>query len=244
MKTRTKLAFVPVLLLAAGCAYNPPARHTAVYRDDLTPLTGYNPPAEQVQVYDARTGTTLSAAAAAQLDQDLVTSVRHEFDRYGALSGMLPNIDVTANSGTVTLSGSVPGEREKQMIDAMVRNTPGVVSLNNYLRIADPRVDSLAPTGRVADSSRLYSSSSGEVFNLHVQTQSELDRAMAQRILEELRADTVTGSAAPNVNIYVANGQATLRGTVRSERQRQSIATAVQRAIGPANLRNELWVQR
>src|SRR2546423_10872948 len=91
------------LILATGCTYE--QRHSSY---STTP-----------------SGSVISSRAAA--DRALADLVRQQFNRYGNLAANAPNVQVSAHDGTVTLTGVVPSEQERRMIDAMVANTPGVV---------------------------------------------------------------------------------------------------------------------
>lgn len=239
MRRTSTLVLLSGLLLGAGCAYNPPPHYattTPVFRND--PIS--NPPAVAAVTPPVYTGTTASLPDA---DLDLTTAVRHQFDRYGDLSAIVPNLDIKAQDGTITLTGAVPGQREHDMILAMVRNTPGVVAVNDLMRIANGEAP-VQPTGRVSAPSNVYAGSTDDYFNLHVQGLSDTDRNLAQQILQGLRTDTALASTVPKVNIYVANGQVTLQGIVQNEQQRQAIATTVQNAAGIGNVKNELQVQQ
>jgi osmotically-inducible protein OsmY len=169
--------------------------------------------------------------------------VRHQFDRYGDLASVVPNIDISARGGQVTLLGSVPGEKERQMVLAMVKNTPGVVAVNDLLRVSDGQAY-IPPTGRADEPNRLYASPQEDYFNLHVQGLTDTDRTVAHQILQGLRPDASLASSVPRVNIYVADGEVTLRGIVQTMQQRQVIAAAAQNAVGVGNVRNELQVQQ
>ena len=124
------------------------------------------------------------------------------------------------------------------MVIAMVENTPGVVALTDNLRVSatDARVypPSYPPTGRV---------DAGDFYNLHVQGLSETDRLLANRVLDNLRTDTMVTSALPVVDIHVNNGRVTLRGNVMTDDQRRNIVNAVQRAAGAHNVVDEIRVQ-
>jgi len=226
MKTFQALAFTSLLVLAAGCVVNRTPKYVAapVFREDLV-----------VPEYETTVVTPVIPRTQSQLDQDLALSVRNEVARYSDLSGLLPNIDVLADQDRVTLLGSVPGSREKELIDTLVRNTPGVVTVNNRLRLMDTR-ETLQPTGRT--------DATGDYFNLHVDGLTEEDRRLSQQILAGLKTDAALASSVPKVNIYVSDGRVTLRGIVQTEQQRQAIETTVRNATGSANIRNELMVQR
>jgi len=327
MKISNTIALTLTGILAAGCtttSHQASYQEPPVYKHDVvTTPPDYHvttPTSPVISSYPSTPSPTeQGAGAAAQMsdsDRELMTSVRNQFDRYGDLSGIAPNIGVSSQNGTVTLTGSVPGEKERQMVEAMVKNTPGVVSVNNQIRISAPGVSSLSdtdralvetvrttlnsqpsiagltrnvqvdarngtvtltgnvptpedrqlienlvrnssgvtgvidelqvasvePTGR-AETSRVYSATAGEIFNLHVQGLTDADRALAQRILEGLRTDTVLASMLPVVDIQVADGKVTLQGNVQNSQQKQTIATAVQRAAGTGNVMDLLRVQ-
>jgi osmotically-inducible protein OsmY len=322
MKIRDLLILASPVLLAAGCAYNERTSRygeVPVYGDEVVSTPDYTPTTPAAPVYSTTRVSQGSGATGLMTDSDreLVTSVRHQFDRYGDLSGLAPNIQVTALNGTVTLTGSVPNERDRQMVEAMVRNTAGVVGLHNQLTIADPRtptasqadraleyqvrqslnnqptlvtasrnvritarngtvtlsgtvpaaedrqlIESITrntagvatvideiqiafqPTGRPGDVNRVYSASTGDIFNLHVQGLTDNDRVLAQRILEGLRTDPSLNSFLPSVDINVSESKVTLQGTVQSEQQRQMIVSAIRRAAGSDNVLDLLKVQQ
>ena len=241
--TMPSLAAVSLVIVGAGC-YNPPPKYAAV--PPSTPT--YTPPSvryDTTPVYKPAVSLGQGAVSASEIqnasDQELATSVRHQFDRYGDLSGLSPNIHIVANNGTVSLTGTVPTEKDRQMVDALVRNSPGVVRLNNSLHVDDPRASYTAPTG--TEATRVYSSSTPDMVNLHVQTMSDRDWELAQGILASLRTGTTPGETFAPVHIYVADGKAMVRGTVANETERQTIINAIQRAAGAGNVQSELVVK-
>jgi len=224
MKITYGFLCISALALASGCATRQPS-----YR------AHYDPP-----IVDT------SAQAAAEADRALADLVRAQFNRYGDLGRLAPNIQVTARNGMVTLTGDVPSDQDRRMVVAMVESSPGVVTLNDQLHVtaADLRGDvrTVLPTGRV-DTQRFYPSDAGEVFNLHVQGLSETDRVLAQRVLDGVRTDSVVASMLPVVNIHVTDGRVVLRGSVLNDEQRRNIVSAVQRAAGVNNVYDELVVR-
>src|SRR5690242_14261743 len=66
-----------------------------------------------------------------ETDRDLENSLRGQLSRYGDLATTTPDVQIYAQSGTVTLSGTVPSVRERDMIESLVRNQPGVVAVND-----------------------------------------------------------------------------------------------------------------
>src|SRR5262245_17531372 len=175
-------------------------------------------------------------------DDSLTAPERRAFSRYGDLAALSPNVNVAADKGTVTLTGSVPSTREKEMFGALVRNTPGVVHVNNRLQPTGPTTVAVYPTGEIG-TTRVYQNTTGDVFNLHLQAMSEADLVVGQRILEDLRADPSLRYPSPRVDIYVANGKVTLKGAVPSEEQRHAIASVARSAAGVDNVRDDLQIE-
>src|SRR5262249_19541716 len=52
------------------------------------------------------------------------------------LSSVVPNVQMTVQNGTLTLSGSVPSEQEKTRIETIAKGVPGVVNVNNQLQVS------------------------------------------------------------------------------------------------------------
>src|ERR1041384_3708334 len=130
MKTALYSAFLSLFLV--GCAYDRPTTYSSrTYDDDVVSSPRYEP-----------VTVTPSYPSAAELqrtaNENLAASVRSEFNRYGDLAALSQNVNVAADNGTVTLNGSVPSAREKEMFGALVKNTPGVVHVNNRLQATGP----------------------------------------------------------------------------------------------------------
>src|SRR5512140_1832553 len=120
MKIFAAFATITLASLLAGCSYHRPP---VVYTTPGGQVISSGP--------DARTAA----------DRALETSLHAQLNQYGDLGAGNPNLQIYANNGTVTLSGPVRNERDRQMIDTLVRNTPGVASVNDQLQIVYP------PTG-------------------------------------------------------------------------------------------------
>ncbi|HEU5124530.1 MAG TPA: BON domain-containing protein [Verrucomicrobiae bacterium] len=78
--------------------------------------------------------------------------------------------------------------------------------------------------------------------NIQVQGTSPTDQTLAQQINQELRTDASLAAAISQVNVTVANGRVTLRGTVKNEVQKREIESAIQRATGVSSVDNQLRV--
>src|SRR4051812_18378105 len=116
MKITNLTAVLAVVALAAGCAYN-------------DPNYGYS----SHEYRQAQRAAELQRRA----DLDLANSVRDQFYQYGYLGDAARNVNISASSGTVTLAGSVPTQKDREMIEALVRNTRGVAAVNDQLQVME-----------------------------------------------------------------------------------------------------------
>jgi osmotically-inducible protein OsmY len=225
-------------------SYNTPAYSTTGSASDQvisSPSPSYST-SSTVTAPNTPSTTTYNAAT----DRALETTVRQALDNNPTVATVSRGLYITSQNGTVTLTGTVPSEQDRQFIDNTVRNIGGVYGVNDQLQVATQ------PTG--AENTRIYTPATttpvvsnpaapGNIFNLHVQGLDEPDRTLAQRILQELRGDTILPSLLPMVNITVVNGRVTLEGNVQNEQQRRTIEAAVQRAAGVNNVSDQLQVR-
>ena len=237
------IASVSLLLIVAGCSSYPENQYSST--SSTTPAYTYTPaPSGTISSNPTYRSSTVTPPGVpttyvfTDADRALSASVRRALNESENVAGIARNIYIDSRNGLVTLTGSVPTEQDRQFIKNVVRNTTGVYTVNDQIQVVAPTVIS-APTG--ATETRVYSSqpevlvnpnAAGTIFNLHVQGLDEPDRSMAQRILQELRTDTILPSLLPMVNITVAGGMVTLEGNVQNERQRHAIDSAVRRATG------------
>jgi osmotically-inducible protein OsmY len=126
MKVSQLALALPGLLLVAGCAE--PGTRSTYYSE--SPVSG-----------------PVSTQAAA--DRSLETRTRSDLNRSGDLSATTTDIGINARSGYVTLTGTVPAEKDRQMIGACVRNTPGVVSVNDQLQVGYAATDVVGQSAAV-----------------------------------------------------------------------------------------------
>ena len=215
MKNTNVPVFVSLAVLAAGCAYHEPYSGSAYSSS----------PAHAGEVMTSRD----------RADRALEAAIRDELNHYGDLASAAPNVQIIARDGAVTLSGTVPTQKERDMIEACARNTSGVVAVNDQLALSYP------PTGSPSQSTFVYPGSQpAENLNLQVQAMTDSDRGLAQRIIDGVRTDSVLPTLAPSVNITVTGGRVVLEGTVSSRRERKAIEDAVRRVSGVVDVRDEL----
>jgi osmotically-inducible protein OsmY len=244
MKIATLFVITSPLLLAAGCSSERPEtyRTAPVYGGQVISAGPYG--ATMVVP-----GTPKSQIEA---DRELENNLRTQLNRYGDLATTTPDVQIYAQSGTVTLTGNVPSQREREMIESLVRNQTGVVAVNDQLQVG------YTPTGSVNAPVRVYTTppdypigsapaviypgNSGTV-NVTVQAGTIADRNVAQRIVDRLRSDPVLAPLTSTINVAVNNGRVYLRGTADTEEQHLSIVSVVQHTYGVNAVYDQLTVR-
>jgi hypothetical protein len=153
-------AFLASLLLlgSVGCAPDePPAERTAT----PTPPPADTAPGETPQNAPGSSATTPAPAPStpppstpqssseipategqgmATADQELASRVRDALQQDLSLAPAVQNIQVSAQNGEVTLSGSVGSEQEKENIGAQAQQVEGVTRVNNLLEVMSASV--------------------------------------------------------------------------------------------------------
>jgi osmotically-inducible protein OsmY len=242
MRISSVLGIVSCLILGTGCetterqaAYT----STPVYGGDVISSGPYG----ATMVVPGMPKSQIEA------DRDLENTLRSQLTRYGDLATTTPDVHIYAQNGTVTLSGTVPSQREREMIESLVRNQTGVVAVNDQLQVGYP------PTGVVNGPARVYTTPpdyvvssapaivySGNV-NVTVQAATLADRNLGQRIVDRLRADPVLTPLSSMISVSVSDGRVYLRGTVDTEQQHLSIVSMVQHTYGVNAVYDQLVVR-
>lgn len=205
--------------------------------------------------YVTPSGQVVPASSPSASDVALETNIRAELSRYGDLATVAPYVQVGAQNGTVTLTGSVPNEQDRQMIDAMVRNTSGVVALNDQMQVGYP------PTGLSGEPPAVYPPkrppvvpsapvvspppviTPGVAPYTGVQAQTPADEPVARSIAQQLQLAAIPPSWLQGTTISVTDGNVSLQGQVDNQQERQAIITAVQNAAGVRAVYDELQVR-
>jgi len=242
MRIVTALTSAGLLLLVTGC--ETPEHRT--YSTSTAPVYGGD------IVSSGPNGTTMVVPGTPRTqidaDRDLEANLRSQINRYGDLGTTTPDLHVYAQNGTVTLSGTVPSTRERDMIESLVRNQSGVVAVNDQLQVGYP------PTGIVSGVPRVYSTPPDVIgstpaivyagnVNVTVQATTLADRNLAQRVLDRLRVDPNLAPLNSAINMAINNGQVYLRGTVYSEQQHLEIVSVVQHTYGVSAVYDQLVVR-
>lgn len=148
--------------------------------------------------------------------------------RYFVTPGVAPwNVDVTTSAtGVVTLEGEVDSEENRQRAVQIARETDGVTRVEDRLRIQGDR-DAVATTGRrEADDPERGDRPDGWITT-KVQSKYFLDNDVRGRSIE----------------VATSDGIVSLRGTVRSERERRQAVALARNTDGVRDVRDELTIQ-
>jgi len=159
MKLKHTFSLGSALLLAVGCAHE---NHQAKYDESISPYAadGTSRYANQQNNIHLNAGGTTdnsamtagtlqkeAAKAPSVSDNTLVTQVHEALERNAEIAPIVPNIQISANNGTVTLSGTVQSEAQKRQIESICLNASGnsLVVLDNQLNA--PAENAPAATG-------------------------------------------------------------------------------------------------
>lgn len=256
MKNSTLFVIASPLLLAVGCAHH---ERQACFEEPSYAPAAAAPPVEP------------GVMASEPQNFEVLLRVHHTLVNDPSTAPLMPSLTVSESKGAVTLAGKVDSEAQKNMIETLVRQTPGVVSVADDIEVsgsglAENNPDrSLTPTSRdqndqaadgagaamdetfsstgteKSDSSQPSGGQTGSV-TVNFQGSSDSDRMLAQQISQELRADASLASAISQVGISVNDGRVTLQGTVKNEVQKREIESAIERATGVSSVDNQLRV--
>ena len=156
-------------------------------------------------------------------------------------------IEVNAEEGIVVLSGAVDSDWEKRRVESIVRNVPGVTSVESDLLVEqDGDTSGLRNSGkdeRLSASPLFrrvglrFAAGSGQVLLPH-----RREEWMAQRVRTLFRRDPVLASR--NILVSVLNNQVWLSGIVFSKREKHRAEVLARSVHGVFRVENELFVHR
>jgi osmotically-inducible protein OsmY len=246
MRIVTSLGVISTALLLAGCSTEPPAR-----------TYGYT---------EYPNGEVVSTPRYSHesADRALEAGCRRELARYGDLATITPNVQIRARDGVVTLSGNVPGERERQMLDACVKNTAGVVTVDDQLTVG------YAPTGTYSQSTTVYEPPRTTVYQapsrpvvpapsssvvvvseptpaydqrVQVITVRDSDRDLAERIAEAIRAEAALPPGDASITLQVTGGRIEVHGTVEHGSEKHRLLEAIKHTAGVVDVKDHVHVR-
>ena len=246
-------------MLAAGCSSNQERR--ANYNESVaSPGYAGSTPSES----STTASSSIAAAPAGQeglseADRTLTTIVQGLLQNEGTLAVLPPNLQILTQKGTVTLSGSVQSDQEKQRMESIIRGVSGVASVNNHLQVSlQPTSEHLLlslTSDKPNDTSRVYAkdqsasatssatAQTADSSNANIQASTDADRTLGQQIMKDVCANEALAAFVPMINIKVDSGQVSLRGTVKSDQEKQNLEAAVQKVSGVTKVDNELQVE-
>lgn len=185
----------------------------------------------------------LSAASCGRREPDdaaFVQAVREAFERSPDLRGATARVQVRAEDGVVTLSGTADTEKDKALAETFARNVPGVRGVENQIAVTGP-INAGAPTDAGSHGSfdeaavRRVANASGEKLG---------ESSEDARIYHEVRRRIVTERATPERAIFVdvVNGDVTLRGMISSVKAREEAMAAAKGVEGVKTVRDLLLI--
>lgn len=152
MKMTHTIALASALMLAAGCAHE---KYHAQYDENISPYASDGSPrynasggsyseggvsaVVNTSQSSAQAGVTADAKSTqpeSRSDDAITTQVRESLQRDPEIAPIVPNIQISANNGTVVISGSVQSEAQKRQIESIVHNSGGVVTVKNQLQVS------------------------------------------------------------------------------------------------------------
>ena len=206
MKITTQVSVLIGLVLAAGCArhereaqyqpnYSAPTYGSAgssTYTGTQSPQDQQNQSYQQQNQSYQQPGTT--SGGVSQSDQHLISRVQRAINNDSSLVPLSSSVQITAQAGTVTLSGSVPTEQDKQKIEAAARSAGSGININNQLQVSN---QSASPTA--GDQSSVTPSSTGQSQSgLSPTSDQKSSRIYAQGQIDAAAAQNATSSVSPS----------------------------------------------
>jgi len=130
---------IGTFVLAAGCVSSP---RTPVAYTTQTPAPSYPPASDSsaVRVYpdtrrahfDSTTPSTTSS------DLAIAYSIRDVLKTDIAMAAAARHVDIEVVQGAATLRGTVPSENDRQMLQERIAAFPGIISVDNRLKLELP----------------------------------------------------------------------------------------------------------
>ncbi len=158
-------------------------------------------------------------------DKTITGKVKAELFGDPVVSGF--DVHVNTFEGNVQLNGFVNTEEQKRRASEIARAVPGVKWVKNNLVVKTQVPTASGAAAAKVETSRATGSNAADA------TRGEWERGLSNR-----------NGGAPQIEMSASNGKATLRGTVSSEAEKESIEKKVREMPGIENIDNQLEVKR
>ena len=162
---------------------------------------------------------------------------------------MSPYVHFRASEGVVTVTGTVPDDRDRQMIDALVRGTAEVQAINDQMELGStppaypvavaPVVTAPAPPVVVSGATVIR----GPTPYVMVQASNPADQSIARNVADRLQHESVPSTWLQDATITVSAGSVYLQGSVDGRAERNEIVSACQHTRGVATVYDQLQVR-
>lgn len=208
-----------------------------------------------------KTTSLLTLASCLMLAGPTFADDTHEADRglEGSLRAAINerHVHIDVHKGIVTLEGKVATEADRNRIEALVHNTPGVAAIKDKLKVTLPSPGAYGanpstipvyatPPPVVAPPTTVVTPPAPVVIpeypKLKVQAGSSVDEPVANGIARQLRADALPQAGLENIRITVNNGTVSVQGVVPSRLEHDAILAAIQRTAGVTAIYDQLQV--
>ena len=181
------------------------------------------------QSADRATGTERAGDAAG--NAWIMTKIQGKYFTDGLVKGR--RIDVSANNGVVTLTGTVESEQEKQKAVELARNTEGVRRVEDRLQVAAGAEAGATATGGSTPAAGTLPEDRGF-------TEQMSDAGITARIQSKFFLNDTVKSR--NIDVDTSGGVVTLAGQVGNDAEQQEAISLARSVSGVKGVKNQLRV--
>lgn len=206
-------------------------------------LRGETPTAENRA--EPRAGDAGRAAVVERPDAWVTAKIQAKYFIDPDVKGLEINVDT--NEGVVTLKGEVESEAERRQAVALARNTEGVRTVTDQLRVVpetESKTDALAKSEARRDTTPLSKPEAGaksQAAGKPAPVSTTIDDTwITTKIQSKYFLDSEVKGR--DINVDTRNGIVTLKGTVDSEAEKQAAAAIAQETEGVKKVNNQLAV--
>lgn len=193
----------------------------------------------------------LLAAGARAMDRPdswITTKVKSELAAHKGVSAMRTKVET--NDGIVTLSGHANSEAERELAERYARGVEGVRSVENDITVMPRSGSSNSSSGSGASENATGGSNSGN----NRAEEDDQNRGIGDKALGTIDDAGITsrvktalagdrGTSAMRIKVMTADGIVTLRGTARSEAEKDLAERLAAEAKGVKSVDNQIRVE-